>query len=55
MRSSVWQRLMELMADQFNTISAGAESESDIATKMDAAILSFLCCCENRGTRRRRR
>lgn len=41
MRSSVWQRLMELMADQFNTISAGAESESDIATKMDAAILSF--------------
>lgn len=41
MRSSVWYKLMELIADNFNTISAEADSESDIATKMDAAILSF--------------
>ena len=41
MRGTIWYKLMQLMSDQFNTISAGAQSESDIATKMDAAILSF--------------
>lgn len=29
------------MADKFNTISASAKSESDVATKMDASILAF--------------
>ena len=41
MRSQMWRKLMGLMADKFNTISAGASSESDIATNIDAAILSF--------------
>lgn len=41
MRGKVWQRLMELMADHFNTISASAQSESDVATNIDAAILAF--------------
>ena len=41
MRGTIWYKLMQLMSDQFNTISEGAQSESDIATKMDAAILSF--------------
>ncbi len=41
MRSRGWRKLMELLADNFNTISASASSESDIATKIDAAILAF--------------
>lgn len=41
MRGNTWKRLMELMADHFNTISVGAQSESDVATGIDAAILAF--------------
>lgn len=41
MRGVTWQKLMQLMADKFNTISASAKSESDVATKMDASILAF--------------
>lgn len=41
MRRNTWKKLMNLMADRFNTISAEAVSESDVATNMDAVILSF--------------
>lgn len=41
MRGKHWAQLMRLMSDHFNTISIGAQSESDIATKMDASILAF--------------
>lgn len=41
MRGSAWYKTMELIADNFNTISADAVTESDVATQMDAAILSF--------------
>ena len=32
---------MKLMADEINSASLGAKSESDIATQMDATILAF--------------
>lgn len=41
MRDNTWYELMGLLADAFNTIAASASSESDIATKIDAAILAF--------------
>ncbi len=40
-RGNTWKSLMRLMADEFNSISASASSESDIATKMDAQILNL--------------
>lgn len=40
-RGEAWKELMGLMADEFNSISASANSESDIATKMDAQILNL--------------
>lgn len=41
MRGQNWHKHMRLMADQFNTYSKEAKSESDVATKMDALILAF--------------
>ena len=41
MRDPAWKKLMCLLSDKFNTISAKATSESDIATNMDAEILAF--------------
>lgn len=41
MRGDNWKQLMCLMADTFNTIAAKAESESDVATNIDAEILAF--------------
>lgn len=41
MRSNAWNELMGLLADRFNTISAEAASESDVATNMDAEFLAF--------------
>lgn len=41
MRGSTWERAMGLMADKFNSISARANSESDVATQIDAEILAF--------------
>lgn len=40
-KGDTWRHLMSLMADEFNSISASASSESDIATKMDAQILNL--------------
>lgn len=41
MRGNTWTRAMGLLADKFNSISARANSESDVATQMDAEILAF--------------
>lgn len=41
MRGNTWARAMGLMADKFNSISARANSESDVATQIDAEILAF--------------
>lgn len=41
MRGDNWKQLMCLMADTFNTIAAKAESESDVATNIDAEILAL--------------
>ena len=41
MRDNSWLKLMKLMADEINSASLGAKSESDIATQMDATILAF--------------
>lgn len=41
MRGDTWARAMGLMADKFNSISARANSESDVATQIDAEILAF--------------
>lgn len=41
MRGENWGNLMHLIADEFNSISSSAISESDIATKMDAVILGM--------------
>lgn len=40
-KGDTWKLLMRLMADEFNSISASASSEADIATKMDAQILNL--------------
>lgn len=41
MRGTTWNRLMNLMADKFNSIAERANSESDVATQIDAEILAF--------------
>ena len=41
MRGDTWERAMRLMADKINSISARANSESDVATQIDAEILAF--------------
>lgn len=41
MRGNTWTRAMGLLADKFNSISARVNSESDVATQMDAEILAF--------------
>lgn len=41
MRGVSWKKMMNLMADRFNSIAARAESEADVATKIDAEILAF--------------
>lgn len=40
-RGDSWKFLMGLMADEFNSISASAVSEADVATRIDAHILNL--------------
>lgn len=40
-KGNTWKDLMKLMADEFNSISSSASSESDIATNIDAQILNL--------------
>ena len=41
MRGGLWKEQMRLMADAFNTASAKAESESDVATEIDRTIMEL--------------
>ncbi len=40
-KGETWKNLMQLMADEFNSISSSASSEADIATNIDSQILSL--------------
>ena len=52
-KGETWKNLMQLMADEFNSISSSASSEADIATNIDSQILSLfkLCFCAKWFTR----